>query len=674
MMINLKPFSRLTIIFILAVTIPGGILSYLSIQNITNLRELTERKVIEDEEALADLIYKNFEQKLNSILEDFTSTISNPEDRNFNSVRFIDSCEFIDDPYVIDINGKYIWPVYSEGQFTLNTISSSNYRSNLHSGEQYEFKYNDYSKAGVLYLKALADALTKNDSAAAMNALARLYVKAGDNEGALSYYSMLIKQFSGIEDKNGIPYLSYAIPQLLDITDSSNAYTILKNLNFSLQGLKDGSIPLHNSTGIYINEALLWIKRSKFFKADELRDTENSLEEIKGRLAFLDTDGTVIRAFIHRENMEKTIKLAVNTYAISGPSGNAEKPLIINFSRDSALISGFKIDLKKMAEHSIKLLIPQGIRFEYEIELIKDDINAAQYGHSLISTSMISPLCPNTTLLIRLKNENMVEERVTRASWIYGVSIILLLGGMILGVFLIIKDFHRERKLSKLRSEFVSNVSHELKTPLTSIYMFAESILLGRVKSGSEQKEYLGIILKETERLKRLINNILDFSKKEKGKLEYNFTEVNISEVVNYAINNLEYWIIEKEFTINTKIEDNIIGLADADALKQAIINLLSNSINYSHERKKININLWKVENRVHIEVEDKGVGIAENEIDHIFDKFYRIETEKRTEYSGTGLGLTMVKEIVEAHGGKILVESVIDQGSKFTIILNSES
>jgi len=245
---------------------------------------------------------------------------------------------------------------------------------------------------------------------------------------------------------------------------------------------------------------------------------------------------------------------------------------------------------------------------------------------------------------------------------------------MILGVFLIIKDIYREKYLSQLRSEFVSNVTHELKTPLTSIYMFAESILLDRVKTKSDQKEYLGIILKETERLKRLINNILDFSKREKGKLVYNFVEVNISELLKSAINDLDYWIIEKKFKVTTKIENDIIGYADPDALKQAIINLLTNAIKYSHQRKKIFVRLWENEKMIYIEVEDRGIGIPEDQLDQIFDKFYRIESKDGLESTGTGLGLTVVKDILEAHKAKILVESKIGHGSKFTIVLNSES
>lgn len=192
------------------------------------------------------------------------------------------------------------------------------------------------------------------------------------------------------------------------------------------------------------------------------------------------------------------------------------------------------------------------------------------------------------------------------------------------------------------------------------------------MKTKTEQKEYLSIILKETERLKRLINNILDFSKREKGKVDYFFSSVNLSELVKSSINNLEYWMIAENFIIKTEIEEGIFGYVDSDALKQAVINLLSNSIKYSYNRKEIYVGLSKNENSIYIEVGDKGVGIPEDQIDKIFNKFYRVENNSEKENSGTGLGLTVVKEIVKAHNGKILVESSIDQGSTFTIVLNS--
>ncbi len=285
----------------------------------------------------------------------------------------------------------------------------------------------------------------------------------------------------------------------------------------------------------------------------------------------------------------------------------------------------------------------------------------------------ISPYFPGHQVLIKLKNEGLINEFVKRRSWIYGIALLLLLGGMILGVLLILRDISREEHLSQLRSDFVSNVTHELKTPLTSVQLFTESIILDRINSETDKKEYLRIILKETESLKRLINNILEFSKKERGKTEYKFEEVNVTSLINTAINDMDYWVIEKGFTLQTQVEHNVTATADPDALKQAFINVLSNAIKFSRNRKEILVGLRKDDKTVMIEVEDKGIGISEDQQGLIFESFYRIGQKDAEDISGTGLGLTVVKEIVEAHHGKILVESKLNEGSKFSIILNSK-
>jgi len=673
MKIKLNTFSRLTIIFIFAVTIPGSILTYLSIQNITNLKELTEKKVLEEEEYLIDLVYQNFQSKLNDISREFTDYVSKIEESDYTSIRFSDTIDFIENPFIIDQNGKFLWPKFiADIVYKQETYSAKLVRS-FKAAEKYEFIEQNYPSAKSLYLRALSFASGKSDSAQSINAIARLHVKNKNYEQAIKYYVTLISKFYSIIDKNGLPYINYAIPQLINISDTTNTRFILERIKFVLSKMVSGEIPLNYSTGILVDNISGWINKNSSFIADDIKETEEYINKIKNQISFLLINNKVIKDYVLKEKKQENIPLIKDYYTISGTSKNSEESIIIKYGHILDYISGFTINLEKLKHYSLNITFPSTFKFEYKIQIINSNIDPIPPGGDLVTISELSPLTPNSSLLIKLKNENLVKEYITRTSWIYGIAITLLLGGMILGVSLIIKDIYREKYLSQLRSDFVSNVTHELKTPLTSIYMFAESILLDRVKTKSDQKEYLGIILKETERLKRLINNILDFSIREKGKLDYNFSDVNISELVKSAIDNLDYWIIEKKFIVSTKIEEDIIGYADPDAVKQSVINLLSNAIKYSRDRKEIYVKLWKNKKLIYIEVEDKGIGIPEDQIDHIFDKFYRVENKNSTESSGTGLGLTVTKDIVEAHNGKILVESKIDHGSKFTIILNSE-
>jgi signal transduction histidine kinase len=394
------------------------------------------------------------------------------------------------------------------------------------------------------------------------------------------------------------------------------------------------------------------------------------IQHIKSRLAFIDGNAEIIRGSLGPDMRTKNLLIGGKYTALSGMSQDPKELILINL--DAEYPAGFTISLDQLWSKVSGKELTEGMEFAYEVEL-KEEVNGMNSsGNRLATFAEISPYFPGHQVLIKLKNERLIDEFVKRRSRIYGIALALFLGGMILGVLLILRDISREEHLAQLRSDFVSNVTHELKTPLTSVQLFTESIILDRINSEADKREYLRIILKETESLKRMINNILEFSKKEKGKLEYKFEEVNVTSLVNMAINDLDYWLVEKGFTIQTQVENNVTATADPAALKQAIINLLSNAIKFSRNRKEILVGLRKENEVIMLEVEDKGIGIPDDQKDLIFEAFYRVGQKDAEDISGTGLGLTVVKEIIEAHHGKIFVESRLNEGSKFTIILNS--
>jgi two-component system phosphate regulon sensor histidine kinase PhoR len=196
--------------------------------------------------------------------------------------------------------------------------------------------------------------------------------------------------------------------------------------------------------------------------------------------------------------------------------------------------------------------------------------------------------------------------------------------------------------------------------------MYAESLMMGRVNSASMQKEYLSVVVNESERLKRMINNILEFSKMEKGKPEYHFVNSNMASILYASIQEMNYWFEKEHFEVITELDETIYAEVDPEKMKQAIGNLLSNAIKYSTDTKKIFIRLFKKSEFVCIDVEDQGMGIPEDKLSRIFEQFYRIEQKENI--IGTGLGLTVVKEIIEAHKGKISVTSEIGKGSRFIV------
>lgn len=226
-------------------------------------------------------------------------------------------------------------------------------------------------------------------------------------------------------------------------------------------------------------------------------------------------------------------------------------------------------------------------------------------------------------------------------------------------------------ELNQQKSMFVSQVSHELKTPLTSIKMFSEMLLENERSISNKSKIHLEIIEGESDRLTRLINNVLDFSKIEKGVKEYSFREIHFDKIVQDVIDLMRYTIKMKGFNLKSNIalfDDVVCG--DADALKQAIENLISNAIRFSTENKEIIISTFSRENFACVSIKDNGIGIAQNDIDKIFDPYFRSDDAKLKKIDGTGLGLHIVKDVIEQHKGKIQIESLVGNGSNFTLCI----
>lgn len=247
------------------------------------------------------------------------------------------------------------------------------------------------------------------------------------------------------------------------------------------------------------------------------------------------------------------------------------------------------------------------------------------------------------------------------------ITVTLLLAG----ILLTLRAAARQIRLAQAKSSFVANVSHELKTPLSLIRLFAEILEMGRATSKEKEQEYYSIIHRESRRLTQLINNILDFSKIEARRKQYQFASCNVGSIVEDVLNAYEYQIASSGFELNTHIASSLPATrVDPDAIAQAVLNLLNNAIRYSRDTKRIEVRVEGRDGQIAIEVADRGIGIPRSEQERIFEKFYRVNNDLVHTVRGTGLGLALVKHIVDAHGGKIVVDSAPGKGSRFIILL----
>jgi signal transduction histidine kinase len=277
---------------------------------------------------------------------------------------------------------------------------------------------------------------------------------------------------------------------------------------------------------------------------------------------------------------------------------------------------------------------------------------------------------PNLVLAIKYQGTTVADIGMKFLRFHYTVLAALCVL-MVGGIWLTYRNVSREMNLARLKSDFVANVSHELRTPLALIRLYAETLELGRLTAKEKYQEYFRIIREESERLTALINNILDFSRIEAGRKEYEFKETNLADLVRSTLDSYRFQIEQNGFAFEENISSDVPPvIVDREAIARSLLNLVNNALKYSKDQKYIGVSLYRANSRVNLEVRDHGIGIAANEQEKIFEKFYRCGDPLVHNIKGSGLGLSLVQHIARAHGGEVLVESTPEKGSKFTIAL----
>ena len=267
--------------------------------------------------------------------------------------------------------------------------------------------------------------------------------------------------------------------------------------------------------------------------------------------------------------------------------------------------------------------------------------------------------------------QDLVKERALNNLILIGILLLVL----ITSVIFVYRSVKKELEFAQAKADFVSNVSHELRTPLALISMFAETLEMDRVKTEEKKKEYYSIISHESNRLGKIVNTILNFSKMEAGKRKFIFAEEDLNEVIIQVYQNYSYHLYNKgfEFEYEPGIDIQKI-MIDREAVSEAIVNLIDNAVKYSIESKFIKMIIGNENGFVFIEIQDKGIGISEEDQKKVFDKFYRVSSGLVHTTKGTGLGLSLVNQIMDAHKGKIILKSKLGEGSSFKLLFPKKS
>lgn len=269
------------------------------------------------------------------------------------------------------------------------------------------------------------------------------------------------------------------------------------------------------------------------------------------------------------------------------------------------------------------------------------------------------------------EEESAEEKLITIVGMVYKVKYALFKDDnlQIGGLIVVFQDMTKEHKLDEIRKEFVANVSHELKTPLTTIKTYTETLMESDVDMATA-RNFLSVIDKESDRMTRLVRDLLDLSNMDYDKSVWKSDEVSLSALLSEVLDKLDYSIREKGHVLHTSIEVLPTMILDRDAVERVLLNIISNSVKYTEGGGELSVSLRREGGVAVIRVKDNGIGIGEEELERVFERFYRVEKGRSREMGGTGLGLAIAKEIVEGHGGTIRMESKLGEGTETTVRL----
>ena len=602
----------------------------------------------------------------------------------FSNLLMFDSLKRVDtnpDLFIIDQDFQVVYPETAEDKnrfsLTYDRSWNSDYRKYMVKAEGAELARQSYSNAAQHYQTSFSLAETPQQEALALEGLARSNMAGQNYQQAIRYYRLLKNKYSQIGNLGGHPYgISAPLQRYTIGTLTGDEIFSHDSLLVTYQMIKDGYWLISSSSYFFFKaeyESILKI---------EIGSKDSRFERILNFNQFL---GSFVIPAIKERSGFSEFNRAGGTRRIYKQTDDVQ--YLVSFKEmqipdtDKLYFGGIRWNLDTVITNIIPPLLAD-LTEETGLEFLLvngNNINlatgeAAQIPEESLNLSFSNIPFPWKLVAIQPGYQKL-ESDVRIQLIIYGFLVVIIIILMFFGAYVLLRDISRETDSMLLQTEFVHNVSHELKTPLSLIRLYGETLLLKEQLPEADRKEGLQIITKESERLSYMINNILDFSKIEMGRKEFDLKPGNLTEVVLNTLESYRYHFVKKGFTVKEEIDLDIpIVVFDKNAVQGILINLFSNAIKFSTNTKRLLVKLKNIPEKIYLEVADKGIGIPSDELSNIFNRFYRVKSTTDFEARGSGLGLTLVKHAVDAHQWQIEVNSTPGQGSSFSIFIPKNS
>jgi signal transduction histidine kinase/tetratricopeptide (TPR) repeat protein len=697
--IAVKSQKRIILIFFLTILVPSIFLGIFGVRAIKNERFRIAKQLENEHRRATDYLVsqvKNHFRELGSGLQNLAHSSSVTE-RDYPGIKNEVVGHLSENPLMEFVFIAYgdsdpFFPQFqSASQLRMSSLPefTGSQLARLRRAEGYEFEQKRYDLAISLYRELFQQTKDHDLKAQMLANIARAQGKKQEYGKAIENYQTIIDDYKFGSSSSGLPLAVLSGLQLIscnrELGDLENALKTALTLYQDLCGvtwsLSEAQFKTYCSL---LDEAIAKIVAGTHI---ELTDKDYSRELVRLKVLYEerieqwrvmkdiqreivpDLRSRMIRSSDFASSPRFYSKVVGDTpYLIASvllpKAGNTEVPGIVGAKTDQEYLTGDVLDrlIENMGFSEKTDIVITGL--DGRSLLGEKDPNG---GQATVTAFFDDNFPPWKLEFFRHSISGFAGMDLRKSFYFW--TIVVLLVVLIFGAALIVKTVSHEMGVLKLKSDFVSSVSHEFKTPLTSMRTLIERIQAGKVNDKTKMDQYISVIAQDTDRLTRLVGNILDFSKMEEGKREFDFTETDVAQLVSRQVQEFQKDELRKDISIQAIIQKDVPKLAlDRESFSQALSNLLDNAVKFSPIKKEIHVRLSADGKNVILEVEDKGIGIPPDEMDKIFEKFYQGKNALKQTVKGAGLGLTLVKRTAEAHGGKVSVKSRVGVGSTFSL------
>jgi len=696
---SIHKHKRIPLLFFLGIGIPCLLLGYLAFRGIQNDQALLEKERLNEHRKIGELITKSVEENIFKVEQTFLYTIAEHQGiYQPDLIRSIDSLKnrnpLVEEVFFSNNFDKIHLPIAK--LLFLPNGSTQPFSVSSQIEQQLEFQHKNYQKALTNYQQEFEQVSDPQMKGELLSAIARVQKKLTLFRDARKTYEAIAKDYNHVQTAGGVPLglaarlelssLSMANKDTLGaINTLFNLYKDLLNREWTLEKAQYDffSQDIKESIDGIFSQAPLAAPLRPYQGAFTMlkREERNQREITEKLLTFQESAAADLKAKVSL-NMEEPLS-SVKRFILESGGHTYLVSLLGQYTRNGSRVSeiwGLLLNADYLKDSILQRVLQSNV-YSGKIGWIvkgRDDKTISKSenspsGSMTVRTNFEGGFPPWSFELYQ-QGPHLLETFLISRRGIYFFMFFLIAGILIFGLILTIRAIAQELELSKMKSDFVSTISHEFKSPLSSIRQLSEMLQSGRVPSEERRAQYYDVLVEQSERLSLLIDNILDFSKIEEGRKIFNFETVDIGPLLQEIVSTIQDRIRHNDFVIQVKIEKPLPAIkVDRAAISQAITNLIDNAVKYSGEAKNIIVGAFTENQYLIITITDFGIGIKKEEIDKVFERFYRGGDELTRTVKGSGLGLTLVKQIVEVHHGKVNVESEPGQGSTFSIKLPLE-